>query len=143
MQGPVLASQLSPEQSQTAAISFGPDGSNVVYSSPMLQDKLLVYDYQRGMAVRYISMQQPMSVLCGPLSDDSIAFADASGTVGTLDIKTNRSSLVQGSCLHKQCRNHSVTSLAPLASARDVSVSRQCLCLSLILAMPRRLHIVL
>ena len=97
VQAHVLRSQLSAEESQTAAIAFGPDGSNqVVYSSPMLQEKLLVYDYQQGVAVSYIGMQHHMSALCGPLPDGNMAFADADGTLGLLDLATGSSTLFKG-----------------------------------------------
>lgn len=97
MQAYVLSSQLSSEESQTAAIAFGPDGSNqVVYSSPMLQEKLLVYDYQQRVAVSYIAMQHHMSALCGPLPGGSLAFADAIGALGLLDLATGGIILLQG-----------------------------------------------
>ena len=104
VQAHVLSSQLSAKESQTAAIAFGPDQSNVVvYSSPMLQHQLLVYDYQQGAAVRLISMQQPLSVLCGPLADGSTVFADVSGTVGILDLASGSTSLQGTALVSDQC----------------------------------------
>lgn len=97
MQAHVLASQLSAEESQSAAIAFGPHKSNVVvYSSPMLQQQLLVYDYQQGAALQFVNLQQHLNVLCGPLPDGSIVFADANGSIGILDLANGSSTFLPG-----------------------------------------------
>lgn len=62
----------------------------------MLQNQVLVYDYQRCTAVRHISLQHPISVLCVLPSKGSIAFADMSGRVGILNVCSSRVTLLPG-----------------------------------------------
>ena len=104
VQGPVLVSQLTAQESQTAAVAFGVDAGTLVYSSPMLQNKLLLYDFVQGAAMQYISMQHHMRVLTGPLQGGAVAFADAGGSVGLVNLRSGSITVLEGtSILHVLC----------------------------------------
>lgn len=104
LQGPFLGSQLTAEESQTAAVAFGANSSTLVYSSPMLQNKLLLFDFVQGTALQYISMQHHVRVLTGPLQGSSAAFADAEGLIGLVNLYSGSIIELEGmSTLHVFC----------------------------------------
>ena len=95
---------LDSKQSISAAAVFGPEGSDsVLYSSPLMQDKLIEYNYKQSNVLRGFGMQHHVTALSIAADGSLVAYAQANGTVGYMQYKTGSHTILAGKVAVLDC----------------------------------------
>ena len=91
-------------QSTSAAAVFGPEGSDsVLYSSPLMQDKLIEYNHKQSNVLRCFGMQHHVTALSIAVDGSLVAYADANGTVGYMQYKSGSHTILAGKVAILNC----------------------------------------